>query len=121
MNYREAFDKTLKTFGITAKSLSEATGVQERQISLFRKGKDLMAGNFFLLVEALPEPARQHFFEQLGGQPSDLASIQFEGNQPSDPSSVVNSMNSTELVQLLGAISDKLKQGSGVPQELIQV
>jgi hypothetical protein len=121
MNYREAFDKTLKTFGITAKSLSEATGVQERQISLFRKGKDLMASNFFLLIEALPEPARQHFFEQLGGQTSDFTSTQFERDQSSDPTSVVNSMSSTELAQLLLAIADKLNQSSMVAQELIQV
>ena len=43
MHYREAFNQTLKKFGIPAKSLALSSGVQECQISQFRKGKDLMA------------------------------------------------------------------------------
>ena len=66
MNHRQAFNKTLQTYRITAKSLSEATGIQERQISLFRNEKsDLITENFFQLIEALPEHAREYFFSQM--------------------------------------------------------
>lgn len=76
MDYRQAFNNTLRHFGITAKSLSLATGVQERQISLFRNGKDLMTETFFQLVAALPEDAQRYFFAQLASKhPSDLQSL----------------------------------------------
>lgn len=67
MDYRQVFDKTLREFQITAKSLSEASGVQERQISHFRNGKELMTETFFKVVEAMPTEAKKYFYTQLRG------------------------------------------------------
>lgn len=62
MHYREAFNQTLKKFSIQAKTLAQRSGVQECQISQFRKGKDLMAETLFSLIAALPTEAKIYYF-----------------------------------------------------------
>ncbi|MBR8839125.1 MAG: hypothetical protein DSM106950_35280 [Stigonema ocellatum SAG 48.90 = DSM 106950] len=68
MDYREAFNQTLEKFNISARSLALKSGVQERQISHFRKGKDLMAETLFALVTALPSEAKIYYFSCIGGE-----------------------------------------------------
>ncbi len=68
MDYRKAFIQTLKKFGIPAKSLALSSGVQECQISQFRKGKDLMAETLFSLIAALPSDAKIYYFSLLNGE-----------------------------------------------------
>ena len=68
MHYRDAFNQTLEKFKISAKSLSLSSGVQERQISHFRNGKDLMAETLFALVAALPNEAQMYYFSCVGGE-----------------------------------------------------
>ncbi|MDF5717968.1 MAG: hypothetical protein PUP93_29915 [Rhizonema sp. NSF051] len=66
MHYRDAFNQTLEKFKISAKSLSLSSGVQERQISHFRNGKDWMAETLFDLVAALPDEAQMYYFACVG-------------------------------------------------------
>jgi hypothetical protein len=117
MDYRATFNKTLREFGITAKSLSMKAGVQERQVSLFRNGKDLMASTFFDLVSAMPPEAQQYFFESLLGESLRTPS--------SDLERVVEGATSVELGHLLKAIGSKMSASSSseraadVPQEAL--
>ena len=68
MHYREAFNQTLKKFSIQAKVLAQRSGVQERQISQFRNGKDLMAETLFSLIAALPTEAKIYYFSCVNGE-----------------------------------------------------
>lgn len=117
MDYRTTFNKTLRKFGITAKSLSLRTGVQERQVSLFRNGKDLMAATLFDLVGAMPPEAQRYFFESLLGESL--------GEQSPDLEQVVQEATSAELGHLLKAIgskmsaSDSSEQSTDVPQKAL--
>jgi transcriptional regulator with XRE-family HTH domain len=68
MHYRDAFNQTLEKFSITAKSLAQKSGVQERQISQFRHGKDLMSETLFGLIAALPNEAKIYYFSCVNGE-----------------------------------------------------
>lgn len=121
MDYRAAFNKTLCKFGITAKSLSVQASVQERQVSLFRNGKDLMANTFFDLVSAMPPEAQRHFFELLLGESLKA--------QTPDLEQVVEEATSVQIGQLLKAIGSKMSssgsdktqsaQSDNLPQEAL--
>ncbi len=66
MKISQAFDKTLKKFGINARLLSEHSGVSEKMISLFRNEKQrIYSDSFEKLLEALPLEARLYFLVQL--------------------------------------------------------
>lgn len=66
MKISQAFDKTLKKFGINARLLSEQSGVSEKMISLFRNEKQrIYSDSFEKLLEALPLEARLYFLVQL--------------------------------------------------------
>ncbi len=66
MKISQAFDKTLKNFGINAKRLSEQSGVSEKMISLFRNGRQrIYSDSFEKLLDALPLEARLCFLIQL--------------------------------------------------------
>ncbi len=99
MHYRDAFNDTLEKFGIQAKSLALKTGVQERQISLFRNGKNVMAETLFSLVNAMPDEARLYFHASVAGE-----SILKQINIPS----LVWSMTIEEKAQLLKDVADSL-------------
>ncbi len=99
MHYRDAFNDTLEKFGISAKSLALKTGVQERQISLFRNGKNLMAETLFSLIKALPDEAQLYFHASAAGE-SILGKIRLE--------SLIGSMTIEEKLELLKDIADSL-------------
>jgi transcriptional regulator with XRE-family HTH domain len=62
----QAFDKTLKNFGINARQLSEQSGVSEKMISLFRNNRQrIYSDSFEKLLDALPLEARLYFLIQL--------------------------------------------------------
>lgn len=66
MNYREAFDETIKLFELRASELSDKSGVGENQISRFRSGKtDLQSSNLEKLVNALPASAKAYFYARV--------------------------------------------------------
>jgi transcriptional regulator with XRE-family HTH domain len=99
MHYREAFNQTLKKFGIQAKVLAQKSGVQERQISQFRNGKDLMAETLFNLIAALPSDAKIYYFSLLNGE-SMLDTV--------DLRSLIGSMSIERKSEVLNLIANSL-------------
>ena len=99
MHYREAFNQTLKKFGIPAKSLALSSGVQECQISQFRKGKDLMAETLFSLIAALPTEAKIYYFSCINGE-SMLDAV--------DLRSLISSMSVDRKSEVLTLIANSL-------------
>ncbi len=74
MDWNRAFDCVLKEFGISAKWLSERSGISQQSISKFRKGHSPMTTeNLDALLQQLPFEAKQRFFSLLLG--SSLPSI----------------------------------------------
>jgi hypothetical protein len=68
MKWNEAFNQTLKDYGISAKWLSQESGISEVFISQFRKGrKDATTGVLAQLLEPLPIEAKKRFFALLLG------------------------------------------------------
>lgn len=63
MNFNKALDLTLKEFRLSAKAISEASGVSEGSLSRFRRGeRDIHAANLERIVSALPPEAKQFFY-----------------------------------------------------------
>lgn len=99
----KAFDQTLKDFGITAKWLSEQSGVSEKLISLFRNDRQrVYSDSLEKLLEALPAEARRYFFELVCGY--GVYSCRAEKSILD----LVEDMNPIELAELLNAVADKL-------------
>ena len=68
MNWHIAFDRTLKEFGISAKWLSQKTGISQQSISKFRNGHCPMnTDNLQALLSQLPFEAKERFFTLLLG------------------------------------------------------
>ena len=66
MKISQAFDKTLKNFEISARRLSEQSGVSEKMVSLFRNERQrIYSDSFEKLLDALPTEARLYFLIQL--------------------------------------------------------
>lgn len=69
MDWNTAFDLTLKEFGISAKKLSERSGISQQSISKFRKGHcPMTTDNLNTLLQELPVEAKQRFFSFLLGE-----------------------------------------------------
>jgi DNA-binding Xre family transcriptional regulator len=70
----ELFDRTLISYGVVAKDLSEITGISENHISKFRRGKgDVTTEILFRLLEGMDElkpGSRSHFCLMLAGRRS---------------------------------------------------
>lgn len=63
--HREIFNQLLVEFGYQAKQVCVWSGLHESRLSRFRKGKlDLEAGEFFQLLESLPQEAQDYFWSQ---------------------------------------------------------
>lgn len=62
MNFSNAFDLTLKKFGVTGKSIAISTGLREATVSNFRHGSDIRSDNLEKLIEALPAEAKEFLF-----------------------------------------------------------
>jgi transcriptional regulator with XRE-family HTH domain len=112
MNFAQALDCTLEEHGITAKWLSERSGVSQQMISGFRKGNQrVYSDSLEKIVATLPIEAKHYFFTQLAG------SNQLIGSSPS-PTAIVKQMNKTQLAELLVAVADEIQQGNSA-QKLI--
>lgn len=67
-SWNSAFDEVIREFGISAKWLSNESGISEYMISQFRKGhKDATTGTLNKLLAPLPQEARERFFALLLG------------------------------------------------------
>jgi len=62
MEFREALNETINIFQLRAVDIAKASGVNEQEISRFRKGrKDVTAGTLYKLIQGLPANARVYF------------------------------------------------------------
>ena len=68
MKFCEALDKTLEDYGISAKWLSEQSGVSMQMISQFRRGKQrVYSDSLEAMIEALPLEVRRHLYSLVNG------------------------------------------------------
>lgn len=93
----KAFDKTLKDFELSARWLSESSGVSEKMISQFRNSRQrIYSDTLEKLLEALPSEAKLRFLGLVIG-------VEIT------PEKLVVGMKEAELSSLLFAIADKLR------------
>lgn len=98
MNFSQALDSTLEKYGISAKWLSEQSGVSQQMISGFRNGKQrIYSDSLEKLLAALPGEVRAYFFGLLGA-----------GNLES----AVSEMSDGELADLLVLLARRLGSSS---------
>lgn len=63
MKFSEALDKTLDGYGISAKWLSEQSGVSMQMISNFRNGKQrVYSDSLEAMIQALPVQAQRYLY-----------------------------------------------------------
>lgn len=95
MKFYEALDKTLEYYGITAKWLSEQSGVSQQMISQFRKGKQrVYSDSLEAMISSLPlEPQRYLFSLFLG-----------------DRVPVFFGMDETELAEIMDDIAEIIRK-----------
>lgn len=99
MDFNQAFDRTLKNFGISAKWLAEQSGVAAPTISDFRRGKkSIQTDSLGKLLGALPTEAKLNFFSLLLGQGIGAENL-------------VAAMDNDELSAVVMAVAHKLKGG----------
>jgi transcriptional regulator with XRE-family HTH domain len=66
--YQQLLDEMFDRYKLSAKAVSQQSGVSEVLISRFRKGKaDLGTGKFLALLAAVPVEAREWYLSQLLG------------------------------------------------------
>lgn len=66
MNFSQALDKTLDKFGISAKWLSQKTGVSQQMISGFRRGNQrIYSDSLEKIIAGLPTDAKNYLLCQL--------------------------------------------------------
>jgi hypothetical protein len=114
MLLHEAFDKTLKYCRITGAELTRLTGVSSSRLSQFRnglylngKGSDLTSRTVDELLRAIEEidpKAKKIFALYLTDQDPDLVDTSSSLINPAR----LESMNATQISQLLIAIADTL-------------
>ncbi len=97
MKFSEALDKTLDAYGISAKWLSEQSGVSMQMISGFRRGKQrVYSDSLEAMIEALPLEVRCHFYSLMNG----------------DRIAAVSLLNEAELADLMDEIASALRKRS---------
>ncbi|MCH2232169.1 MAG: helix-turn-helix transcriptional regulator [Crocinitomicaceae bacterium] len=68
MDISNAFDKTLRKYGISGAWLSRQTGLTPSMISNFRNGKRVYTDTLQKLLIAIPVEAREYFYSLLEGR-----------------------------------------------------
>lgn len=73
MKFHEALDQTLENYGVSARWLSEQSGVSEQMISGYRRGKQRVYSNSLeSMIDALPAEMQRHLFGLVSGSNFDL-------------------------------------------------
>lgn len=97
MKFCEALDRSLDDYGISAKWLSEQSGVSMQMISQFRRGKQrVYSDSLEAMINALPEEVRRHFYSLMNGN--------------NDRIPAVSSLNESELADLMDEIASVLRK-----------
>jgi hypothetical protein len=100
MNFSEALDKTLDAYGISAKWLSEQSGVSMQMISGFRRGKQrVYSDSLEAMIGALPSEVRHYFYSLMNG----------------DRITTVSLLNEAELADLMDEIAKVLRKRTNAP------
>lgn len=100
LDWNKAFDRMMSAHGLSAKWLSDESGVSEVTISRFRKGKQPMTtDNLGKLLSFVPHEAQQYFFKVLIGQIL---------NPRLSMEEMVESMSPSEVSAVLSAIAARL-------------
>ncbi len=100
--YREVFNelKCRADFGYTNKQIAEFSGFEASKISRFLTGKrDLNAGEFFYLLERMPEKFQQKFWHQLDFPQSTLFAL----------NAAIEEMDLTTLAILMQSIGAEIE------------
>ncbi|MGE5658464.1 MAG: hypothetical protein ACM37W_17825 [Actinomycetota bacterium] len=106
MKFCEAIDKTLDAYGISAKWLSEKSGVSQQMISQYRKGKQrVYSDSLEAMITALPEEPRRHLFSLILGSRISPLSV----------------MDEIELADLMDEIAQLIRQKTLVRTQSIRV
>lgn len=106
MKFSEALDKTLDAYGISAKWLSEQSGVSMQMISGFRRGKQrVYSDSLEAMLNALPQEVRRHFYSLMMG----------------DRIPTVSVMNESELADLMDEIANVLRKRTDARSPLMRI
>lgn len=106
MKFHEAIDKTLDTYGISAKWLSEQSGVSMQMISQYRRGKQrVYSDSLEAMIKALPLEVRRYFFSLIN----------------SDRIPTVSSMSETELADLMDEVAKVLRERTNSHLPLLRI
>jgi cytochrome c553 len=107
MKFSEALDQTLEHYGISAKWLSEQSGVSMQMISGFRRGKQrVYSDSLEAMIEALPLEVRCHFYTLMNN---------------SDRIPTVSSLNESELADLMDEIASVLRKRTNARSPLVRI
>jgi len=107
MKFCEALDRTLEAYGISAKWLSEQSGVSMQMISQFRRGKQrVYSDSLEAMIAALPLEVRCHFYSLMSGNNS---------------IPTVSSMSESELADLMDEIAQVLRNRALVRSHLVRI
>ncbi|WP_445246390.1 hypothetical protein [Microcoleus sp. OTE_8_concoct_300] len=94
MKFYEALDRTLDAYEISAKWLSEQSGVSMQMISQFRRGKQrVYSDSLEAMIGALPLEVRRHYYSLMNGD-----------------SISVSAMSEMELADIMDKIAEVLRQ-----------
>jgi cytochrome c553 len=108
MKFSEALDQTLEHYGISAKWLSEQSGVSMQMISQFRRGKQrVYSDSLEAMIAALPLEVRCHFYSLM--------------NDNSDRIPTVSSLNEAELADLMDEIASVLRKRNNARSSLVRI
>jgi transcriptional regulator with XRE-family HTH domain len=106
MKFSEALDQTLEHYGISAKWLSEQSGVSMQMISQFRRGKQrVYSDSLEAMIGALPSEVRHHFYSLMNG----------------DRITTVSLLNEAELADLMDEIAKVLRKRTNVRSPLVRI
>ena len=106
MKFSEALDKTLEDYGISAKWLSEQSGVSMQMISQFRNGKQrVYSDSLEAMIAALPLEIQQHFYKLMNGNCVPK----------------IADLNESELADLMDEVARVLRNRTAVRSPLVRI
>ena len=108
MLIHESFDRTLRKYGIAAKTLAKLANISEGHISQFRNGRGGALGHTKLeellsAMENLAPGSRSYFYLLLAGENSNYSDVDI----------LVQSMDEAQLGRLLAAIARRVSLQAG--------
>jgi DNA-binding Xre family transcriptional regulator len=103
----EAFDRTLKKYGITGTWLSQQSGVNAQMISRFRNGQNIQTDTLEKLLAPLSSEMKDYFYSSLMSRG---IGVSLE--------STIASMNERELRSVLFAIAARMQKSLQFEQEV---